>query len=316
MDIEDSKIRETIQESRPNLKMVSIKQYEAQLKKLKSMFDSSNYDFLEAPEQVEKALEEKHFTTKRNFYNAIIILLLALNSDNQYDDLVEQYSDMRDQLNNKYIEENKTGIISDKQSPNFATMEEVDSMLSQMKSDIQEMKNKTQTQQNKSLIRAYTLFTMLKHIPTRNDYANLLYINKKAYDKLTQKEKVDNNYLVLDRSNKTMKLILNVYKTAKKYGENIIEVPKKVQTTIRQYLTYMKYKVGDNIFPMTKNALSQLLLKYSFKYSGKKISSTLMRKIYLSDKYADVKKEMEKDAKIMGNSVAVQQSSYVKEAKE
>jgi hypothetical protein len=49
---------------------------------------------------------------------------------------------------------------------------------------------------------------------------------------------------------------------------------------------------------------------------NKSISTTLLRKIYLSSKYADVKEEMEADANMMGNSVGVQQSVYVKKAKD
>ena len=75
----------------------------------------------------------------------------------------------------------------------------------------------------------------------------------------------------------------------------------------------MDYKHGDNILPMTRNALSQLLLKQSHRLIGKKISSTLMRKIYLSDKYGEMKEEMEKDAKIMMHDKATAQSVYVKQ---
>lgn len=68
--------------------------------------------------------------------------------------------------------------------------------------------------------------------------------------------------------------------------------------------------------PLTRIELSKVLLKYSKKYMGKSISSTLLRKIYLSSKYSDVKDEMEKDSKVMGHSVATQQSVYVKKAKD
>ena len=63
---------------------------------------------------------------------------------------------------------------------------------------------------------------------------------------------------------------------------------------------------------LSRNALSQLLLKTSQKYMGKNISTTMLRKIYLSSKYANVKEEMKKDAKIMGHSVSTQQNVYVK----
>ena len=63
---------------------------------------------------------------------------------------------------------------------------------------------------------------------------------------------------------------------------------------------------------LTRTELSKVLLKFSEKYMGKKISTTLLRKIYLSGKYSNIKDEMEADAKMMGNSVATQQAVYVK----
>ena len=42
----------------------------------------------------------------------------------------------------------------------------------------------------------------------------------------------------------------------------------------------------------------------------------MLRKIYLSSKYSNVKEEMEKDAHIMGHSVETQQKVYVKEKQE
>ena len=67
---------------------------------------------------------------------------------------------------------------------------------------------------------------------------------------------------------------------------------------------------------LSRNALSQLLIKTTKKYMGKSISTTMLRKIYLSSKYGDVKKEMEKDAKVMGHSKEVAQNIYIKEGQE
>ena len=53
----------------------------------------------------------------------------------------------------------------------------------------------------------------------------------------------------------------------------------------------MGFKVGDNIFPLSRNALTQLLIKTSQKYIGKNISTTIIRKIVLSSKFADSNKE-------------------------
>ena len=91
MKIQSENLNADIKKSRPNLKENSVKQYETHLNKLKKLFESDNYDFLSSPEKVAEKLEDKHYTSQRNSYNAIIILLLALNSDEKYNELLYYY---------------------------------------------------------------------------------------------------------------------------------------------------------------------------------------------------------------------------------
>jgi len=186
-------------------------------------------------------------------------------------------------------------------------------MLKEMENDIKPFKKKETLNQNeRQLIKAYTIFSSLVRIPVRNDLAGLIFISKTTYNKLTDKEKEENNYLVQLKNN--LQYIFNEYKTAKKYKENIIDIPKDLQKILRMYMRFNDYKVGDVIFNISKNGLTQLLTKYSMKYMNKKISSTMIRKSYLSSKYSDMKKEMEKDSKIMGHSVGTAQKVYVKDS--
>ena len=66
---------------------------------------------------------------------------------------------------------------------------------------------------------------------------------------------------------------------------------------------------GDKI---NRNYLTQTLVRITEKNLGKKISTTMIRKIYASDKYADKNDEQEKDSKMMGHSTANQNKVYVK----
>jgi hypothetical protein len=45
---------------------------------------------------------------------------------------------------------------------------------------------------------------------------------------------------------------------------------------------------------------------------NKNISTTMLRKIYLSSKYGDMKEELEKDNAIMGHSKEVAMDTYIK----
>ena len=307
-------LTEKITEVKPNLKPNTIKQYEAQLNKLKKSFKSDNWDFIEDVNAVEDSLKHLSYLSQRNMYNAIIVLLLALNSEGDFDETLKDYQQIRDVLNDQYSKEQSEGKILTSQKDKLVNISVIEDMIETMKKEILVRKLKTKTtltQNDVTLIRAYTLYSMLIRIPTRNDFSNLLYISQTQYKKLKDEEKEQNNYLVNERNN--MKIILNQYKTAKKYGENVISIPADLKKILNSYIKIMDFKIGSNLFPLSRNALTQLLTKTSEKYIGKKISTTAIRKSYLSSKYAGLKQEMEADAKLMGNSVGVQQSTYVKD---
>jgi len=307
-------LTEKITEVKPNLKPNTIKQYESQLNKLKKSFDTDDWDFITDIDAVEDSLKHLSYLSQRNMYNAIIVLLLALNSKGDYDETLKDYQQIRDVLNDQYSTEQSEGKVLDSQKDKLVNISVIEDMIETMKKEIlvRKLKTKTKLTQNDiTLVRAYTLYSMLVRIPTRNDFSNLLYISQTQYKKLKDEEKVENNYLVDQRGN--MKIILNQYKTSKKYGEKIISIPADLKKILNSYIKIMDFKINDNIFPLSRNALTQLLTKTSERYIGKKISTTAIRKSYLSSKYGDLKKEMEADAVLMGNSVGVQQSTYVKD---
>jgi len=317
MTIDSNNLMEDIKESRPNLKDNTIKQYMTNLKKLKSLFDTDNYNFLDKPDDVMDKISHLHYTSQRNHLNAIIVLLMALNSKEEYDKLIETYSNKRDELNDKYSEDQKSGVISDKQSKNFSTTDEIYEMINKMANELKPIKKKDNLSSKElALLQVFTLFNIYVRLPMRNDVAGMESINKRVYNKLTEEDKKSKNYLVLEKNN--MYFILNKYKTSKKYEELKIDIPKDLKKLLRFFLkvngmgVLFKSSTGN---PLTRNALSQLLIKTSQKYMGKSISTTLLRKAYMSSKYADVKEEMENDSKILGHDVATTgMNVYVKKA--
>lgn len=319
MKINSEDIMGDIKKSRPNVKEITIKQYITHLNKLKKNFDTDNWDFLSNPDDIMDNIKDKHFTSKRNSLNAIIVLLMALNNKEQYDELIEKYQKLRDELNDKYDEEQTSGKISEKQKKNFASMEEIQDMLKTMQKQIKDdgLKKKEQLKiKDKELLMVYTIFSMLVKYPTRNDMAGMRFITKTAYNQLTDEDKKNNNFLVNQKGKLTF--ILNQYKTSKKYGEKKIEIDKDIEKILRMYIRLTNKKYGDVLFvssrgnALTRNQISQLLLKTSKKYMNKAVSTTLMRKIVVSDKFGDVKKEQAELADIMGHSVQVQNQVYNK----
>ncbi len=322
MSIDSKNPTEDISKSRPNLKPNTVKQYVVNLKKLKKIYDTDNYDFLKKPEDVMNKLSDLHYLSQRNILNAVVVLLMALNDKEKYDDLLEEYGKLRDELNDKYSEEQKSGVISEKQSKNFSTIEEVYEMINKMADELKPLKKKSKDNISKKemqLLQAYTLFNIYARMPFRNDVAGMEAINQAQYKKLSDQEKKENNYLVIPSKGKIY-FVLNKYKTAKKYEE--LDLPIE-DPNLRKILRYYLKMNGMGVLfktstgkPLTRIELSKVLLKYSEKYMKKKISTTLLRKIYLSSKYGNMKEELEKDNKVMGHSKQVALDTYVKKSKE
>ena len=317
MNIKSDNPSDDIQKARPNLKSNTVKQYEVQLRKLQSLFETDTWDFLSDFDSVKDKLSDRHYTTQRNYYNSIIVLLMALNHDKEYDDLIKEYVKARDSLNEKYVEQQSTGKISEKQKNNFVDLCEIQKMLSQMENEIKKERIKKKeniTKNDLELLTAYTLFSFLVRLPTRNDMAEMQLISKGEFNKLTDSK---NNYLVREKSK--MFILLTNYKTNKTYGNKLIDIPKHLEKILRIYIKLTKKSNGDVVFtnfkgePINRNAISQLLIKTSKHYLDKSISSTMMRKIVLSDKFCDTNKEKKEMSHITGHDISTMDSVYIKE---
>lgn len=312
-------LMETLKKSRPNAKDSTIKMYSSNLLKLQKLLESDSFSFLKKPDNVKEKIGELHYTTQRNYYNAIIVYLMAV-SEKKDDPLIEEYIELRDTLNKKYEDEQATGIISDKQKDNFVDISEVNNMINDMATEIKNRKIKKKedlTPKDKALLQSYILFNIYTRLPMRNDLAGMEAINKRAYNKLSEEDKKEKNYLVINKN--SMFMVLNNYKTSAKYKELDIDIPKDLEKLLRLYIringmgVLFKSSTGK---PLSRNALSQVLLKETKKRMGKSISTTMLRKIYLSSKYGKVKEEMEKDAKVMGHSKEMAQNVYIKKEQE
>ena len=322
MKINTDNTTEMITILKPNLRPNSIKQYEIHLNKLKKIFKSDTYDFLSNPDEVMDKLSSNHYTSQRNTLNAVIILLLALNEDDKYSELIEEYQLRRDKLNQQYIKENDKGTVSASQKSNFVELDEIKNMLKTMDSEIKMrgLKKKADlTGKEKELLMVYTIFSMLVKYPVRLDFSGMKLINKTHFNKLKDEDLKMGNYLV--NSKNSLLMIMNEYKTSLKYGEKQIPIDKDIEKIIRMYMKATGKSNGDVLFvsskntPLSRNSLSALLTKTSKLYLNKSISTTLMRKIVVSSTIPKEVINKQCDlAYIMCHSIEVQNSVYNKSA--
>jgi len=312
---------EAIKEARPNLKDSSINIYVRNLNKLKKIFNENDYKFLENYEDVEKILENLSYLTVRNYYNAIIVLITALNGFN--DELVDHYTVMRDELNEKYNKENtETNKISSKQEQNFITYNEVVDMLNKMADDLRILKIKQKKDigvKERTLLQIFVIFNIYLHIPLRNDVVDLIKIQKREFNKLTDDDKKENNYIIFENNN--MFFSIGKYKTDKTYSTKIIEIPKELQKVIRFWKRISIYNDSPYLFlsatgkKLTRNELSQLMIRFSKLYLNDKaqLSTTMMAKITMSHHLGELKKKQEEMSKQRGTSINTINNIYIKE---
>ena len=136
------------------------------------------------------------------------------------------------------------------------------------------------------------------------------------------KKRSDNkNYFVIQTSKKPKyKIVLNEYKTSAKYKQQVIliEVPiltKAIDTWLARRSTAGSAFIlspSSTDRPISSNELTKVLISLSSQWlDGKRVGSSLLRHIYLSDKYSDTLKEQGDDAKLMMHSKSMQEG-YIK----
>jgi len=313
-----------IKEGKPHLKDSSIQQYIRTIKKLNKSINGEdstieNLDFIEEPEKIKQALEHLHFTTRRNYYTAIINVLQLdetpeINEEwdqeekkSHYDKfiykgkLINRYIKIVKEANAQYEEEQESQIVSEKQKEKLVSTSVVEEFIDKVKAS---------TDENKDML--YILLRLITKYHTRNEISNLKLIKLMDYKKLKYEDKTS-NYLVM--GSKKILLVRYDFKTNKKYKEIINEIDdKKLAKEIR---TYVKTLKSDNVFEyrgeqLTPKKLTNLLLYQSKKLVGVPLSTTMLAKSILSEKYSPNLKAQTEDAKNRGHSVNVQNKVYVK----
>lgn len=303
-------------EIKPDLSKKSVKVYVNTINKIiKDLKGCDDLKCLEDDKKVIKYLNGLNvsYLTVRNYYNTIIVFMQALNYP---DELIKKYQDNRDILNEDYLKHQKTGDKTLKQSKNWATLEEINKVVDDLDNDI---KKTNSGFNNKKYINKVQLLFVLKFflsIPLRNDLGNNTKIIKLGdYKKLNKDDKESNNYYVYSPPKSF--LSLSQYKTFKKYGLKIIDIPKDIKRYFSKWYSlnpnpeYLLVNLNNNE-PMTSHQLTIMLTKFFKRTLNKNIASTILRHIILSETFGEMKKEQEKMAEIMGHSVATQQTIYVK----
>jgi hypothetical protein len=302
-----------------NIKPNSLRAYMISLKKIHEKLDTdADFDDIDKwlvgknVERVINLLGEMKITTRKNYLASVIV---ALTTDkDKYEAPLKEYREYLDIIVEEYTTQMKTQKKSKTQQENWASMDELKEIVAGYKKEIRKLdlvNKETWSNKEYNLYQMYLVGLLYTELPpVRLDYSNMYVIYEKDYKKLKEKDK---NYLVLVSRNKKY-FSLGSYKTEDKYGVHIIEIPSIINTVINKFLQhndsgYFLTNTQRNV--LSDNALTKFLNKV-FAATGKKISSTMIRHMYLSEKYDARNGEMEADSKAMMHSVGTQQNVYVK----
>jgi hypothetical protein len=278
----------------------SLDSYKAKLNKLNDNKPIKNLNFLNNIENIKDKIKDFKPNTQRNYFIAIASILkcyLTNNKTKKIETLYNEYSKILDNYNNELRDQTS---MSDAENKNWINKDELDKVYNDLKSN---HKNNKESFQNYLLLSLYYL-----QPPRRNKDYQLLKIAIKYNDMLS------NEFNYLDMKKK--KFIFNNYKTAKKYNKQEVDINDELYQILLSYIKTFKLKDGDfllndlkNNQPYTHTNSITLLLNRIFK---KKVGASMLRKVYLTNKYGDETKELKKDMTAMGSSIQVAQNNYIK----
>ena len=320
-------LMETVKKNR-NVRDTTIKIYSRHLNKLSKEINDKDYssrDFLKSKvKDVKKFISKQTTSTKKN-YVASILVALSPNEKKKplkgYDKVYDEYLDILLTEHNKYNEFIKTKEKSVKTSDNWLDWADVLKLQRKYGRDIKKKGYKQSTKElfNKKdldLIQKYLVISLYTlHAPRRLEYADTEVVTNTEFNELSEKQKDNGIYLVVVSRNKKFF----------SFGKHVIksETPDNVKINVDRSLNSIlnlwnnfndnKYLLQDSRgTKMSKNQLSKYLTK-TFSPTGKKISSSMLRKIKITNEFdAEEVDKKNKLAKEMNHSVGVQQSVYLK----
>jgi len=290
----------------------------------KDLNKEKNLNWIKETDKIEKYFDkmDRSISTRRNYYNALLEIGLAMNifkdrKDNPIQKVRDKYSQEYNDI--------EDGLKSKKQEENFCSAEIINEKIDEYEKLIKQGTFLVKIKQDKGRAAVFLnilqiwmiLKVMLRELNFRGEeIATLEFV--KDYQPESKK-----NMVVMDDDG--WFISKNKYKTSKKYGEKIIPLKGEI---LRDLKFYHK-RVGDGILfktvrgkAMSSNTLTKYMLNWSNDFlppvvleDGSKrhrnCSVNMIVKIYQSDKFGESKKQQTEDSKNRGNNPETMMKHYV-----
>jgi hypothetical protein len=288
----------------------SRKLYNANFVRLNDGNPVLKFDFLKDIPTITDKLSKYKPNTQRGYIIAITSLMGDLKDTNpkKYKKTYEEYYKLLTNYNTTLKDQTSQ---SNNEKENWISPERKQEVIANCDKIIDEIGNKrkiTEEQYNK-LFECLVLALYTKIPPRRNvDYQDMLIVRKNTTQDAT------NNFL--DVASK--KFIFNKYKTAGSYKTQTLDIPDDLMKVITLYLKHRpkteddtnQFLVSFNGEPYTQNNSMTRILNKIF---DAKVGASMLRKLYLTNKYGDTLDELKSDVAQMGTSVEVAKNNYIKD---
>ena len=289
-------ILDDIKRSRPNLAENTYRTYLYNLKGICKYMghNPDNLDSIKFLQNYDKTIKciEKNTESLSSIKSKLTAIIVALKSQKDVDkELVEKYSRYMENVIEKYdkfIEKNEKSI---KQQKNWLDYRDLIGVCNKLMIEYEKLRKKakqTELYDNEfKLLQGYIMLRLQLQYPIRNDMANMSVKNSKEYDDIEEKEKMKNNYLVIEKNNH-MVLHINNYKTSKTLGPKQYKIPKNINKLLLQWLKINKtgflfVKPNKRDTPINETDVSRLFIQLFKKYyPDKSISTSMIRHILIT----------------------------------
>lgn len=289
-------LKKHIEKKRPSLSASSITTYSSILKSLyKKVFGDETVDFKKFgdTDKILKYLKDIPPNRRKTILSALVVIT----DEKPFRDLM--LDDVRN-YNKEIHKQEKT----ETQKDNWVDGGEIKDVWNGLKKDADLLYKKSSLKPSDlQHLQNFVIMSLLGgvFIPPRRskDFVDF---------KIKEIDRDKDNYL--DKS----KMFFNSYKTAKTYGEQIVEIPKPLVSILKKWISVnpTPYLLFDsNMNKLTSVKLNQRINKI---FDEKKISVNALRHSFLTDKYAEqskTEKALSKDMTAMGSSKAMA-DTYIK----
>ena len=315
-------LRKAIKKSRPELSLSSIDSYIISLRMLhnKCFNDHKNKQletkFLHDFTKIQKCLDEiENKNTKKNRLTAILV---GLDSEEKKDTkLIERYQAILKTLMVSVNKELNSQAKTDTQKDNWLDFDQIKSILNKMLSDIttQNLFSKDKLSKTEySLVQKYVLLRLYVAHPMRNNVADCEVVTQKDYDNLDEEEQDKNNYLI--RTGNKYKFMLNSFKNVKKIGKKEIQISDPISKLLTKWFKINTsgyfFTLNNGTEAINANNITKIFNSIFKEYGdGKKISTSMLRHIQITDDLKNEPTIEEKNKKATSTATKYQHSTTV-----